>query len=168
MQGEIASQHRSTEGARSCRKGNIRKVRLQSGEQLTMARSPTQCTMLEFRSRGWLVGVTEHWNHHVNIRQDLFGFVDIVAVDPSGMMHCVQATSWGNISTRMNKIMDSIELRKRAELLCRHNRVAIVGWKQIGGKGSKYVAKWRYLTADDFGAPVDQPREDATCVTMPF
>lgn len=37
-------------------------------------------TMAWLRDRGWTVGKTEQWNPHVRIRQDLFGFIDAIAV----------------------------------------------------------------------------------------
>ena len=45
-----------------------------------MAISPTQRTLAVLRKQGALSGVVEKWNSYVKIRQDLFGFVDLIAI----------------------------------------------------------------------------------------
>lgn len=42
--------------------------------------TPTQRSLKQLRLAGWLCAVTERWNPHVKIRQDLFGFADLIAV----------------------------------------------------------------------------------------
>lgn len=72
-----------------------------------MTITPTQLTLRELRRRGWpLVEVVEHWNTHARIRQDLFGFVDVLAVGPLGVL-AVQTTSAKNVAARVRKIADS-------------------------------------------------------------
>lgn len=112
--------------------------------------TPTQHTLNHFRKNNYLAAVVEHWNSHAAIRQDLFGFVDVVAVGQAGETIFVQATTWDNISTRVRKILDDSELRRRAFRLCLQNSVCVVGWKQSAGKGSRWVGKWRYLVPEDF------------------
>ena len=42
---------------------------------------PTQRTLARLRQEGALeVAIVEHWNPHARIRQDLFGFIDILAI----------------------------------------------------------------------------------------
>jgi hypothetical protein len=68
--------------------------------------TPTQLTLRELRRRGWpLVEVVERWNPHARIRQDLFGFVDVLAVGPNGVLG-VQCTSATNVPSRVRKIGD--------------------------------------------------------------
>ncbi len=71
-----------------------------------MTLSPTQLTLRHLRAEGWpLVEVVEHWNPHARIRQDLFGFVDVVAVRRDETL-AVQTTSAANVSARVRKIGD--------------------------------------------------------------
>ena len=66
--------------------------------------TPTQLTLRHLRDKGWpLVAVVERWNPHARIRQDLFGFVDVLAIGPHGTL-AVQTTSAKNVSARVNKI----------------------------------------------------------------
>jgi hypothetical protein len=71
-----------------------------------MATSPTTLTLRHLREQGWpLVEVTEKWNPHARIRQDLFGFIDVLAVGPNGVL-AVQTTSATNVAARVRKIAD--------------------------------------------------------------
>jgi hypothetical protein len=67
--------------------------------------SPTQLTLRELRKDWPLVEVVERWNPHARIRQDLFGFVDVLAVGPAGVLG-VQACIGSDVSTRVRKIAD--------------------------------------------------------------
>lgn len=75
-----------------------------------MAISPTQRSLKYLRDQGYIAEVVEHWNAFTKRRHDLFGFVDIVAVD-SGKPYLelprilfVQTTTTGNQSARLKKI----------------------------------------------------------------
>lgn len=70
--------------------------------------TPTQLTLRHLRDvDGWpLVEVVERWNPHARIRQDLWGFVDVLAVGPRGVL-AVQTTTAANVSERIRKIADS-------------------------------------------------------------
>ena len=62
--------------------------------------SPTQRTLNHLRRRGYLAAVVERFNPHVGehgIRQDLFGFLDLLAIraDKPGVLG-IQATSASN------------------------------------------------------------------------
>jgi hypothetical protein len=68
--------------------------------------SPTQRSLKRLRDEGYHAEVTEKWNQFAKIRQDLFGFVDILAVG-NGRTIGVQTTSYSNMSARVKKIMDN-------------------------------------------------------------
>jgi hypothetical protein len=68
--------------------------------------SPTQLSLRQLRGDGWTAEVVEHWNPHARVRNDLFGFVDIVALRDETTLG-VQATSNGNVSARVRKIAES-------------------------------------------------------------
>jgi len=56
------------------------------------------------RDQGYLVAVTEKWNPHAKVRQDLFGFVDVLAIR-DGETLAIQTTSGGNLADRRKKIL---------------------------------------------------------------
>ena len=91
-----------------------------------MAISPTQLTLKLLREDGWTVEVVEKWIPGANIRKDLFGFIDLVALKDDQTLG-VQATSYSNISARVKKI-------ENAELLSAVRkaswRVWVIGWRK--------------------------------------
>lgn len=71
-----------------------------------MSKSPTQLSLEKLRADGYLAEVVEKWIPGANIRKDLFGWVDIVALK-DGETLAVQTTSYSNMSARVNKISES-------------------------------------------------------------
>jgi hypothetical protein len=71
-----------------------------------MKQSPTQLSLNHLRKTCDAVQVVEKWNPHAKIRQDLFGFIDILALD-GGETIAVQSTSWSHVSSRAKKISES-------------------------------------------------------------
>jgi hypothetical protein len=67
--------------------------------------SPTQRSLRHLRDLGYLVAVVEHWNPHARIRQDLFGWIDLLAIR-DGETLAVQTTASG-VATRVKKITDA-------------------------------------------------------------
>ena len=76
--------------------------------------SPTQLSLAMLREDGWFPWITEHWNSYARIRQDLWGFVDIIALKP-GQILGVQTTTASNMSARVNKIADHDNVGKVRE-----------------------------------------------------
>lgn len=82
-----------------------------------MTLTPTQLSLRHLRADGWTAEVVEHWNSHAGIRQDLFGFVDIIALRGPDTL-AVQTTSAANVASRVKKIA-----------LCQHvGAVREAGW----------------------------------------
>lgn len=73
---------------------------------LLMAISPTQLTLRKLREDGYTAEVVERWNPHARKRQDLWGFVDVIALRGTETL-AIQATSATNVSSRVTKIADS-------------------------------------------------------------
>ncbi len=71
-----------------------------------MSMSPTQLTKRHYERLGYVVAITERWNPHAKIRQDMFGILDVVAVG-NGETVGVQCTDYTNVSKRVNKIADA-------------------------------------------------------------
>ena len=93
--------------------------------------SPTKRTMDYARARGWHPGVVERWNAHARIRQDLYGFLDLVVMDDHGGLLGIQATAGSCTGSRMEKI----ENEPRAqEWLRRGLRIQVWGWRKLRGR----------------------------------
>ena len=89
-------------------------------------KSPTQCTLDKWRKAGYMCAVVEKWNPHVKIRQDLFGFVDVLAVG-NGETVAIQSTSKTNLSSRVKKIeIDNFE--KLCTLRKANWKIVCEGW----------------------------------------
>ncbi len=68
-------------------------------------KTPTQAVKKFLIEQGYEVGIVEHWNAFAKIRQDLFHFVDLIAVHPiSGKILYAQVTSAANMAARVKKI----------------------------------------------------------------
>lgn len=92
------------------------------------AKSPTARSLEHLRKLGYpLVQVVERWNMHAKVRIDLFGIIDIVAIDAAGETFGIQATSGDNVAARVTKIAESDALPhcQRAGW-----RIVIHGWRK--------------------------------------
>jgi carbonic anhydrase len=93
--------------------------------------SPPTLTLRHLREQGWpLVEVVEHWNPHARIRQDMFGFVDVIAVR-RGETLAVQTTSAANVSARITKIADHPNVGAVREAGW---SIRVHGWRKRGGR----------------------------------
>jgi hypothetical protein len=88
--------------------------------------SPTQRSLAYLREQGMTCEVVERWNAFARIRQDLFGIIDIVALDEQQTLG-VQTTSWTNVSARVKKIAESPHL---PALLRAGWVLEVHGWKK--------------------------------------
>lgn len=90
--------------------------------------SPTAKTLERLRNEGWTAQVTERFNVYAKVRQDLFGFCDVLAIHPQWGTLAIQATSATNFSGRRKKVCQ--EPRARLFLLAGrgHHRVEVWGW----------------------------------------
>ena len=111
--------------------------------------SPTARTLAECRKRNWHAGVVERYNTFSGKKNDLFGFIDLVALDGQPGLLGIQATSTPNMSSREKKIrIDCAELAHA--WLMAGNRLEVWGWgKRVHYKkdGSKSkVKRWALKT----------------------
>lgn len=96
--------------------------------------SPTQRSLKKLRSEGWFVAVTERWNPYAKVRQDLFGFADLLAFRGDIVM-AVQTTSGSNVAARMAKIRAC-----QAALLWNDSPTRMImvhGWRRVGPRGKR-------------------------------
>lgn len=91
--------------------------------------SPTQRSLAYLREHYPLVQVVERWNPYAKVRQDLFGIIDIVAVDDHNIVG-VQTTSASHVSARIQKITDSpaLPILRKAGI-----KVLVHGWRKSKG-----------------------------------
>lgn len=87
--------------------------------------SPTQRTLAYYRNQDVTVAVTERWNPHARLRQDLFGFCDLIALD-AGIV-AVQVTSTG-VSSRVEKIKAE---PRAVEWIEAGGRIEVHGWRKL-------------------------------------
>lgn len=97
--------------------------------------TPTQRSLRLLRAQGYRVAITEHWNSFVKRRQDLFGFIDLLAIDAP--MMAIQTTSGTNVSARVAKILESDAAREWIEA---GHRIIVHGWAKRGHRGA--VKRW--------------------------
>lgn len=100
-------------------------------------KSPTSRTLDKLRKEGYKAQVVEHWNSWAKVRQDLFGFIDVVAIraDCKGV-YGVQATTYSNAWARVKKIR---EIEAALVWLAAGNRLEVWGWHNKQGKWDAYV-----------------------------
>jgi hypothetical protein len=96
--------------------------------------SPTQRTLAYLREEGYTCAIVERWNPFAKIRQDLFGFIDILAIKKDETL-AVQCTSTG-VAARMKKIQESEYLPKVRDAGW---KILIIGWSK-NSKG-RYVMR---------------------------
>lgn len=96
---------------------------------------PGQRSLKKLRDEGWLCQTVEKYNSFIHIRQDLFQFIDIIAVK-KGRTLAIQTTSddGGNVSAHIKKIkgLADYEIVKSAgwEIEC-------WGWRKGGKQGKR-------------------------------
>lgn len=109
-----------------------------------MSTSPTQRTLALMRKRGYdLVEVVERWNPHVQIRQDLFGVIDVLCVGNDEVVG-VQTTSDTHVRDHVRKLETAVVGVKRGDLVeqvpvlrvLRRSRIRVVvhGWRKRKGR----------------------------------
>jgi hypothetical protein len=98
--------------------------------------SPTQRSLKLLRSRGYTCEIVERWNPFAHIRQDLFGFIDIVAINGNETL-AVQTTTAGNAAARVAKIR-GLQLHS-LWLESPHRKIVVHGWAKRGPRGKRKV-----------------------------
>ena len=113
-----------------------------------MKTSPTQRSLKLLRSQGWLVAVTERWNPFAKVRQDLFGFIDLLCIKGDKTL-AVQTTSAANAAARVDKV----KAMQSASLWLESPGRAIVvhAWAKQGARGKRKLWHCRevHINAQD-------------------
>lgn len=88
--------------------------------------SPTSRSLAHLRQLGYLADVVERWIPGANIRRDLFGFGDVLAIRP-GEVLLVQVTTGAHLAHRLAKIAASpLAAAVRASGI----RICVHGWRK--------------------------------------
>ena len=97
--------------------------------------SPTARTQKHLRDRGYAVAMTEHWNHYARRKQDLFGFIDTLALSPTtwDALVAIQSTTGDHHAARRDKILAS----EITPLWLRHARLELWSWSLAGKRGAR-------------------------------
>jgi hypothetical protein len=95
--------------------------------------TPSVALKKELVSKGYIVDTVEKWNPFAGIRQDLFGFIDLVSVHPeNNIIQFIQITSKSNISARVNKIKSHSNINV-AKAISRgsNTRLLVIGYDKV-------------------------------------
>jgi len=122
-----------------------------------MARiSYTSKTLQYLKNQGVLVGVVERWNQYVGvhgIRQDLFGFIDIIAAYPGRGIVAVQCTGPNGHSQHKKKILDECT-DNAIEWLKSGGEIELWSWRKLltkrGGKQRRWQPRIEQITLKEF------------------
>ena len=94
--------------------------------------TPTSRSLKWLRENGWDACVVEKFNIYAKVRQDAFGYGDILACHPLRGIALVQTTSTGNMSARRKKIAG---IPQSARWMKCGGMVIIHGWAKRGPRG---------------------------------
>ena len=110
--------------------------------------TPTQRTLAAMRENGRVCGIVEKFNRFVGahgIRQDLFGFLDILAIDPVDGIIGIQSCG-SSFSEHVRKIEG--ELPPEAVEFLKHAQAELWGWRKIKLKRGGKAERWTPRIAD--------------------
>ena len=102
-----------------------------------MKTSPTQRSLKKLRGEGYLVAITEHWNPFSHIRQDLYGFIDLLAIKKDEICG-IQCGCKGDISKKIKKITEHKNFQAVKESPI---RIIIHGWDDEGDLEEREIIK---------------------------
>ena len=110
--------------------------------------SPTQRTLKAMREQGRLCGIVEKFQQYggkFGVRQYLFGFIDIIAIDPEDGIVAIQSTGmdWsGHIKKLTEERNDAVyEWLKHAPL-------ELWAWRKVKLKRGGKAMRWKARIAD--------------------
>ena len=123
-----------------------------------MAISPTQRTLHALRNQGRVCAITERWqmipgHPGGGVRKDLFGFVDVLALDAERGFVAIQSCGQ-SFAQHVRKLTDSDCTQWVIEWLRCGGSVELWGWRKLklkrGGKAMRWAPRVREFTMADF------------------
>ena len=125
--------------------------------------SPTQRALKDLREQGYTVAIVEKYNafagpvvngKRVGIRQDLFGFADIISLGPGKRIVAIQSCGQ-NFAEHERTMLDSEATANVIEWLRAGGEAELWGWRKLklarGGKAERWTPRARAFTLADFG-----------------
>jgi len=100
------------------------------------------------REQGRICGIVEKFNHHVGefgIRQDLFGFIDIIAIDPVNGIIAIQSCGQ-DFAGHIRKMTE--ERNDAMYQWLQHAPVELWGWRKVKLKRGGKAERWKPRVAD--------------------
>lgn len=110
--------------------------KLPQHEKRKKGTSPTARSLKYLRDQGFLAGIVERRLPHAFTTIDLFGFIDIVALDGKPGLLGVQTTSQANAAARVTKIREEC-WEAASRWLAAGNRIVVHGWAKRGAVGKR-------------------------------
>jgi hypothetical protein len=125
-----------TPEAKSC--SSVVPVAKAKAKRSTM--TPTKRTLAALREEGYTYAITDHWNPWAGIRQDAFGFVDIIAVRRGEPIRFIQTTAGSGHAARVAKILSlpAAKLIHDSGIL-----IEVWSWAKQGARGERKLWKCR-------------------------
>jgi len=134
---------------------------------MTKGLSPTQRTLRALRQEGYICGIAERFNPYAGvmlptgkrsgIRQDLFGFIDIIAIKPIGI--CGIQSCGQSFAEHNRKILSN---EYAPEWLKAGGSIELWGWRKVkykrGGKRMIWKPRIKVYSYKDFNG--DQNAEN--------
>ena len=125
---------------------------------MAKALSYTQMTLRECRDRGYIVAKAEKFNAYAGPfgrREDLFGFIDIIALDPKQGILGIQSTGPNGHSQHRKAMLENTSV---LEWLRCGGRVELWSWRKLllqkGGKARRWAPRIEPITMENFPAAV--------------
>jgi len=118
-----------------------------------VAQSPTSRTLQALKKEGTRAGVVERFIGPLNIRKDLFGIIDVIALGDGGVrgIQCC-GTSF---SSHVSKLLVDERDSSIAWLQTPGTTLELWGWRKLkvkrGGTAVRYAPRIRIFTLEDFG-----------------
>ena len=136
---------------------------------MTKGLSNTQRTLRWLRQQGMIAGIVERFNAHAGpfgLRQDLFGFIDIVALEANSIIaiqSCGQAFSEHNLKILANEVAP--------EWLKSGGRIQLIGWRKIkkvrGGKQMIWAPRVKEYKSEDFNSIDETDTQEEFALQQP-
>lgn len=117
--------------------------------------SPTQRTLKSLREKGLKSAIVEKFNRFVGkcgIRQDLFGIIDIISLDPNTGVIGVQSTGQ-DFSGHKKKLLEDRSKECRDWLSVPGTSLELWGWRKVklkrGGKAIRWKPRVAHITLEN-------------------
>ena len=118
--------------------------------------TPTQRTIRELKNNGRKCAIVEKWNPHVGphgIRQDLWGIIDVLALDPEQGVIGIQCCAGSGFASHLKKITEDRAQDTLDWLQTPGTRLEVWAWRKVkvkrGGKAMVWRPRVQEISGDD-------------------